>query len=112
MQQKQIILPLNQTKSFWKEYENNPIIAQLLKEQYNKVTKLCSHEETELTNLYICHATSFWPQDGIIHPRVNYDIEGPLWKIESEQKNFIKSSLSLVRPTIHFALNSLVEAHG
>lgn len=54
--------------------------------------------------------TKFFPDEGIIHPRVNFEIDDEI-DLQESMKNIVQTIVSVVRPTVHFSVNSIVAEH-
>jgi hypothetical protein len=91
---------------------------ELSQELIAKQSKLVKKEnrtlDQSISNLYLCHATSFFPTDGVIQPRLKFKINllDPLKSDPEPLKSNIEQLFSILRPTVHFTLNSIVSKHS
>lgn len=103
-----LILYLKEVENF----EQRSSYKDFLQKQYQAVykQKLRKITQIDLDQLYLCHATSFFPGKGIIIPRVNYRINLP----ESHKRlsEVLGCALSNVRPTVHFCINNVYAEHS
>lgn len=86
-----------------------PEAKDLTNSQILKATQKGLEELKSIGNLYICHATSFFPENGILYPRGT--LSGPLHPQLKEIQEMVRQLFCICRPTIHFSLNSLVSEH-
>jgi len=88
------------------------IILDCVSKQKNRLSNLSYYEGID--DLYVFHLTKFFPEKGYIFPRMNTVRQTPAGevKIGSSAVEMLNSYISLARPTIHFTLNHLVEAHS
>ncbi|MCE5316625.1 MAG: hypothetical protein LLG04_04600 [Parachlamydia sp.] len=99
------IMPPNLSALCTTNFKNIPLIKQLTAVQSTQMGSRTL--EPAIEGIYACHATSFFPNHGIIHPRMTYEISLPSAKL----KSLIEKLFSILRPSVHFTLNSVVSSH-
>lgn len=92
-------------------FEQNENYKKIIHDQYNVIKKqgLSKINEKDLDRLYLCHVTSFFPQEGVIIPRKSYQLS--LFEKYKILEEVVIKAFSTLRPTIHFSINSIAESH-
>jgi hypothetical protein len=92
--------PNSQCVSFVQNFANFDFIKACTEEQTMFLRQKGHHKlDNSVDKLYLCHVTKFFPKTGVIKPRM----------ILKKAKEPVASLLSVVRPTVHFTLNYLVQ---
>lgn len=96
-----------QSKNYTKNFNEIGTIKDLTLTQNLLAKQKRLSIDNSVKDLYICHATNFFPEDSIIHPRLGYKIN-----CNPKLKNIFEKLFSVIRPTVHFSLNSIVSEHS
>ena len=93
--------------NFTENYSNLKPVQKWIDEQKLAVTHL---KEAKLSDedLYVCHISNFFPRNGVLLPRSNYEKSEHM---PDELHSFSKKMLCVMRSTVHFALNSVADDH-
>lgn len=105
---KRAFLKPGESANFTSNCYNFPSVKQEITKQKNQIRETKRKIDDSITNLYLCHATSYFPDDGVIRPRLNYSIDE---SSKSPTAIILEKIFSIMRPTLHFTVNSLVESH-
>lgn len=62
--------------------------------------------DNSVNNLFLCHATPFFPKNGTILPRMKFDMG-----VDHPLKTILERVFPILRPTVHFTVNSVVSNH-
>lgn len=92
---------------FTENYRTLEPVQKWIDEQKLAVTHL---KEANLSpnDLYVCHISNFFPRNGILLPRSNYEKSEHM---PDELHSFSKKMFCVMRSTVHFALNSVATGH-
>ena len=93
--------------NFTENYSNLKPVQKWMDEQKLAVTHL-KEANLSVDDLYVCHISNFFPRNGILLPRSNYEKSEHM---PDELHSFSKKMFCVMRPTVHFALNSVATGH-
>ncbi|STX37314.1 hypothetical protein [Legionella feeleii] len=93
-----------------KDFQHLEIIQECFVSQKSNLIKQGIKEGMESEKLYICHVTSYFPENGIIYPRATFNLP-EMHNLSTEMAAVATRALSIPRPTVHFAINSIAESH-
>ncbi len=101
------ILTPKESCNFTENYSELAPVQKWMNVQKLAVTHL-KEADLSLDDLYVCHISNFFPRNGIVLPRSNYEKSE---KMPDEIHSFSKKMFCVMRSTVHFALNSVAEDH-
>lgn len=98
-----------QVDSILQDYSRVELVKNLMSQQAINIKHL---KHIGIEKLYLCHATNFFPKNGVIYPRLNFGFsERNAFELGEELSSSISTLFSIVRPTVHFTLNSTATLH-
>lgn len=98
---------VEETKLYTQKFESDDQVQSLISTQTSLVEKNNLRLEQSIKNLYLCHATNFFPNKGMIYPRITSKFNIP----SSNLKMVTEETFAITRPTVHFSINSIVTEH-
>lgn len=101
------MLSCNELEKHILNYKDLEAIKNLTSNQAKILKNSSNHDSIQ--DLFVVHATSFFPEYGIINSRMRFQIK--LDEKLKETEEIIKKLFSILRPTVHFSLNSIVSKH-
>lgn len=103
------ILTPEHSAYFTVNFKKIPEMRQVIDNQRNQINRSNRKIDDSITNLYLCHATSYFPNDGVIRPRMRFTMN---LTSKSPIIIILEKICSIMRPTVHFNINSLVVSHS
>lgn len=93
-----------------KNFAQYQAIIEVMSKQLAKVKQGQQGAKNDVSNLYLCHITAYFPLQGVIIPR--YAISNYKVPLPEEYEAITRPAFSIIRSTVHFSLNSVVQGHS
>lgn len=94
------------SSTYVQTFKDIKYVQNFTKEQTDSLKRDKRRLESSVAHLYLCHATQFFPSDGMIQPRMKFNVA------ECSLKAIVEKVFSIVRSTVHFTINSIVSDHS
>lgn len=101
------IISAKDSCNFTENYSKIEAVQNWVNEQKLAVAHL-KEANLSLDDLYVCHISNFFPRNGLLLPRSNYEKSKHM---PDELHSFGKKMFCVMRSTVHFALNSVALDH-
>ncbi len=96
------------SKSYTSDYFSILQVKDIYTTQTSNALRLGLQETKDYSNLYLIHSTCYFPENGTIKTRLGYELPDEIAGL----KDVIEPIFSILRPTVHFTVNHVVEAHS